>query len=59
MGVLKLCCPVNWQSRKTCHAWGAPGTHGCKYDPGHSGSHRCPCGSRHEPDLITKKEEMP
>lgn len=46
---LGLACPHTWEyNRKPCTAWGAPGVHGCKKEPGHEGIHVCPCGSRHE-----------
>lgn len=41
---LQLACPVTWPAAKACHAWGAPGAHGCAKKPGHSGKCQCACG---------------
>ena len=44
-GTLTIACPSWKDSKKPCHAWGAPAIHGCKKNPGHEGRHVCPCGT--------------
>lgn len=39
-----VACPATQWTGYPCHAWGAPGPHGCQREPGHTGSHVCPCG---------------
>lgn len=45
---IERACPITWDAKRYCRAWGAKGPHGCKYKPGHEGVHRCPCGSKHD-----------
>ena len=44
---LTIACGFVWDGK--CHAWGTthPTSHGCRFDPGHDGEHRCACGTRY------------
>ena len=44
---LTVACGFVWDGK--CHAWGTthPTSHGCRFDPGHDGEHRCACGTRY------------
>lgn len=46
---IEVACPEWWHARKKCSEWSYGTTyqlHGCGLKPGHTDSHKCPCGAR-------------